>query len=131
MENSTPIQKTKVFRVKVDLEKGQLFEEQCQNENSNVNAKLKEFIESYLKEQKKFFLAGKNKIEYNKMKNSFEWSAELDLGKKITLLENLSLEFLMNLKEEIVSTVQERNEWVHHRNPSSIAIPSELLGGTK
>jgi len=130
MENSTPIQKTKVFRVKVDLEKGISFEELCKNENTNVNAKLKELVDFSLK-QKKFFLAGKNNIKYNKSNNTFEWSALLDNGKSVPILDNLSDAFIKDLKKEIELAIQERNDWAHQKDNNSVAFPVELVGGEK
>ena len=129
MESSIPVQKTKVFRVKVDLDTGRAFENLCVNETTNVNAKLKSLIDSSLKGNKRHFLSGANVISYNKAQNNFSWLVELDSGNQFKILNNLSDDFLENLKKEIDKAVQERNEWVHHRKSNSVDIPSELIGG--
>lgn len=129
MENTVPIQKTKVLRVKLDLDKGKAFEDQCKNENTNINAKLKELIDSSLKGQKSHFVSGANLIKYDKLKNNFSWHAMLDNGKKIDILDNLSDNFLKNLKHEIDHAIQERNDWVHNKSgDSSVHIPRKILG---
>ncbi len=122
------IQKTKVFRVKVDYDKGIAFEDLCKNEKKNINSKLKELIDSSLMGNKRYFFAGKNKIRYNKTNNNFLWVVQLDSGEEIEILNNLSLDFLKNLKSEIDYSMQERNDWIHQKNPNSVEIPDELIG---
>jgi hypothetical protein len=131
MEDYKPPQKSKVFRVKTDFDEGVEFEEKCKNENTNVNAKLKEFIRFSLKGQKKYFSAGKNKINYKRANNMFNWTVVLDSGKTVEIAENLSDNFLKNLRKEIDNAMQERNDWLHNRTSDSVAIPSDLLGDNK
>ena len=128
MDDSIPIQKTKVFRVKVELDKGIAFEGLCENEKTNINAKLKELIDSSLRGDKRYFLSGKNKISYNKTINNFSWLVQLDSKQEIEILNNLSDDFLINLKKEIDKAIQERNEWVHQTKFDSIDVPKELVG---
>lgn len=129
MRDEILIQKTKVFRVKTSLDKGNAFEEQCKNENTNVNAKLNFLIERSMLGQKRYFHAGKNKIGYNNLQNSFNWFVQLDSGKEVEVLKNLSDDFLKDLRQEIDKALQERNDWVHNRHPGSVDVPGELIGG--
>lgn len=129
MENSISTQKTKVFRVKTNFDKGIAFEEQCKNEDTNINAKLNSLIDSSLLGQKRYFYSGKNKIVYNRAYNNFDWLARLDSGKEIEILKNLSDDFLRNLKQDIEKALQERNDWVHHTEPGAVGFPGELVGG--
>lgn len=127
MQDFIPLQKTKVFRVKVDLDTGKLFEDLCKNEGTNVNAKLKELVHDSLQGQSKHFLAGKNKIVYDKTHNMFFWLVQLDSGQEITILNNLSDHFLIDLQQAIGQALQERNEWIHHAKPNSVSIPTTLV----
>ena len=127
MNDSIPIQKTKVFRVKVDLDKGISFEAQCKNEKTNVNAKLKRLIDDSLKGDKRYFLAGKNKITYDITNDKFSWIVELDDGTKKEILTNISINFLKNINEEIEKSFIERNNWLHQTKKDSIDIPKELV----
>ena len=130
MEDSR-VQKTRVFRVKVDVDKGKAFENQCENEDTNVNAKLKGLIDNSLRGQKRYFSAGENKIKYSKSNNNFSWWVQLDSGQEIEILKNLSDDFLKNLKNEIDKAMQERNDWVHQTHSDSTQIPNEILEDEK
>jgi len=131
MDSQTPVQKTKVFRVKVDVDKGKAFEDQCKNEGTNINAKLKGLIDNSLGGQRRYFVSGKNEIRYNRFYNNFSWLVRLDSGKEIEILSNLSDSFLKNLKGEIEQALQQRNDWVHQTKSGSISIPERLIGGNK
>ena len=122
-------QKNRIFQVKVQLDKGRAFEGLCKNEDKTVNAKLKELIDNALKGQKRYFASGKNIIRYDKSHNNFSWLVKLDSGQEVEVLNNLSTDFLKNLKNEIEQSIQERNDWVHQRNQDSVEIPKEILGG--
>ena len=129
MRTENPMQKNRIFQVKVPLEKGREFENVCKIEDKTVNAKLRELIESSTSEHdKRYFLAGKNKIEYDKTKDRFVWLVELDDGKQIGVLNNLSIDFLNNIKEEISKTTIERQNWIGGRKIGSISIPNNLIG---
>ena len=129
MEKIIDTQKTKVFRVKTRFDKGVAFEHQCENEKTNVNAKLNSLIDSSLLGQKRYFYAGKNKLSYNRAFNNFSWMVQLDSGIESEILKNLSDDFLKDLRNEIDKALQERNDWVHQRGQNSVDIPGELVGG--
>jgi hypothetical protein len=76
----------------------------------------------------KQFLSGINEIQYNKLNNNFSWLVHLDSGKKVNVLNNLSLDFLKNLQIQIQESIKERNSWVHNINPDAVDIPKELIG---
>jgi S-adenosylmethionine:tRNA-ribosyltransferase-isomerase (queuine synthetase) len=129
MGRLTQPQKTKVFRVKTNFDKGIAFEEQCKNEETNVNAKLNSLINNSLLGQKKYFYSGKNKIKYNRAFNTFDWLVQLDSDKEIEILKNLSDDFIKSLKQEIEKALQERNDWIHSKKEGSVEIPGALIGG--
>ena len=110
MNNTDFMQKMKVFRVKIDIDKGVAFEDLCKNEKTNVNAKLKELINSSLMGNSRYFFSGKNEIKYNKTSNDFSWFVNLDSGKNIEVLNKLSESFLISLKNEIEKAILERRE---------------------
>ena len=128
MKTENPMQRNRIFQVKVPLEKGREFENVCKNEEKTVNAKLRELIEDSLKGQKRYFLSGKNKVEYDKTKDKFVWIVELDDGKQIQVLNDLSIDFLNNVKEEILKSTIERQNWIGERKTSSVSIPKNLIG---
>lgn len=94
------------------------------------SSKLRELINKEVKNNHKSkFLAGKNKLRYDKLNNSFSWLVQLDSGQEVKILNSLSLEFLKNLNQQIEEAIKERNEWVHHSKPGSVDIPGDLIGG--
>ena len=100
----------------------------CNKNNTAPSEYIRELIKKNISSRSptKRFLAGKNIITYDKTVNSFSWSVELDSGEENKLLNNLSDDFLVNLKKEIERAIQERNEWVHQTNSGSVDIPAEL-----
>lgn len=72
-------------------------------------------------------VAGKNKINYNKSRDSFTWSIELDTGKTVEILKNVSPTFLENLLSILTLRLGERNAFIHKKKRNSIAIPNGIL----
>ena len=125
MKQQIPAQKTKVFRVKLEFEKGKNFAEQCKNEKTNVNAKLKEMIDQSLEGNKKYFLSGKNVLEYSGSENNFIWKVVLDDGKEQIILKNLDLNFVKQLTDACFKAMADREAWVH--GSKGVAIPKGLV----
>jgi hypothetical protein len=74
-------------------------------------------------------VAGKNIIRYNRNQDSFVWSIELDTGKKVDILQNVSPMFVENLTEMLRLVLEERAASIHKERKGSVPIPSELVGG--
>ena len=100
----------------------------CKRLDISASERIRELILHDIKQPHKQILAGKNKITYNKVQNAFAWHVHTDAGHKSEVLNNLSTDFLQNLKQEIDEAIKERNLWVHHTQSSSVDIPTELLG---
>ncbi len=116
--------KEKILVTKVEPTVADLFIENCKSEGKTVNKKLGELIEKENSKAEKTFLAGKNKIIYQNTLNSFKWYAELDNGEKIELLNNLSSDFLENLKLQIEKAQRDRNDWLSLKEKGSVEIPN-------
>jgi len=101
----------------------------CKKLGTNTSERLRQLIISDLKKPIKRVVAGVNKIRYDKIHNSFNWSVQLDSGQETEILNNLSGDFLKNLQNELQEAIKERNEWVHQSHPNSVEIPNELTGG--
>jgi len=74
-------------------------------------------------------MAGKNKIRYNKNQDSFVWSIELDSGKIIDVLENVSPSYLENLLDTLILCIGERASAIQKKNRDSVPVSSELFRG--
>jgi len=99
----------------------------CKRQNITPSNYIRDLILKNLGAPNKKFLAGKNEIQYDKTKNTFSWLVNLDSGEKIEILNNLSDDFLRNLKKEIDQAIQERNRWVHQTEEDSVRVPGEIL----
>ena len=108
-----------------------LFKAFCEKKGVTLASLMRELVLRELKIPIPQTIAGKNKIHYDKKTDSFTWSIELDTGKTIAVLKNVSPTFLENLLEIISRGVGERNAFIHKRKKDSAAIPSGMLGGDK
>ena len=100
----------------------------CKRNNTTPSNYIRDLIKKNLNAPQKKFLAGKNKIKYNKTTTSFSWLVELDSGEEAKILNNLSSDFLKDLQAEIQEAIKQRNLWVHQTKPDSIDVPEELVG---
>lgn len=100
----------------------------CNRENLVPSEYIRNLIFKDLNSPKKTFLSGKNRILYSKLSNSFGWFVQLDNGKSVEVLNNLSDRFLIDLEKEIQEAIKIRNLWIHQVKPDSVEIPSELVG---
>lgn len=103
----------------------------CNKNNIAPSEYIRDLIIKSFNNPKKSFVAGINKIKYDKVHNTFNWFVKLDSGQEIEVLSNLSLEFLKNFQNEIQDAINERNHWVHQSKPDSVDVPGELVGGEK
>jgi len=106
-----------------------LFSMFCEKLGTTASERIRQLIMQDIKKPQRQALAGINKIKYNKIHNSFDWFVQLDSGKQVEVLSNLSLDFLKNFQQEIQEAIKERNEWVHQAKPGSVDVPGELVGG--
>ncbi len=100
----------------------------CKRLDTSASERLRELVLHDIKQPHKQIIAGKNKITYNKVQNTFAWHVHTDAGNKSEVLSNLSTDFLQNLKQEIDEAIKDRNLWVHQHKTDSVDIPTELLG---
>lgn len=105
------------------------FRNHCKKLNVTPSERIRELVLQDINKPPKKFLSGANLIKYNKTNNSFSWIVKLDTGQEVEVLNNLSDDFLKNLKKEIEQAVKERNDWVHQTSPDSVHVPKELIGG--
>jgi hypothetical protein len=99
----------------------------CKRLGANSSERIRELVLKDMKNPQRQVMAGKNVIKYDKLTNSFSWVVQLDSGKEIEVLKNLSDDFLRNLKAGIDEAMSERNAWIHQSKSDSVDLPSELV----
>ena len=72
-------------------------------------------------------VAGRNKITYNSSNDTFTWAVQLDDGKDIEVLRNLSLEFMQDLIKNILIELNSRESLLKKSKKLSVAIPKGLV----
>ena len=97
------------------------FRRHCSQLKLSPSERIRDLILKDITKPSKQFLAGKNKIRYERTTNSFKWIIELDSGQEIEILNNLPDSFLKNLNQEIDKALLERNDWIHNTKKDSIA----------
>lgn len=121
----------RTISAKVPSNEFTLFKAFCEKKGVTPASLMRELVLRELKIPIPHTVAGKNKIRYDKKTDSFTWSIELDTGKTIAVLKNVSPTFIENLLDIIILRVGERNAFIHKRKKDSVAIPSGILGGNK
>ncbi len=114
----------------VKLTSGEItdFKVLCDKEGKNFNSKIRELINESTKNIQSF-ISGKNKLEYNKLNNTFIWKILNDDETETTILDNLQIDFINNLQSELNQAINERNDWVKQSNKDSIIIPKKMIRG--
>ena len=108
-----------------------LFRVHCEKKGVTPAHLIRELILGEMKIAVPHTVAGKNRICYNKNKDSFAWYVELDTGKTVEVLKNVSPSFIENLLDILALSLGERNTFIHKKDKDSVPIPNGLLGGKK
>jgi len=121
----------RTISTKVPSDEFTLFKVFCERKGVTPASLMRELVLRELKIPFPHTVAGKNQVHYDKKTDSFTWSIELDTGKIIEILKNVSPTFVENLLDIITLSLGERNAFIHKKDKDSVPIPNGLLGGKK
>jgi len=107
-----------------------LFRQFCEKKGVTPASLIRDLILRELKITIPHTIAGKNKINYDKKSDSFAWSIELDDGKQVDVIKNISPSFIEDLHEIIKIGLKERNAFIH-KTKDSVSVPNGFLRGKK
>lgn len=108
-----------------------LFKSYCEKKGVTPASLIRDLILKEMKITIPHTVAGKNKIFYDKITDSFTWSIELDTGELIDVIKNISPEYLLNLYENIKSNLETRSLFIDKKKQNSIGIPNGIISGKK
>ena len=108
-----------------------LFRAYCEKKGVSLAYLIRELILREMKITVPHTVAGRNKIDYDKNRDSFTWSVELDTGKTVEVLSNVSPTFIENLQDILKLGLGERNTFIRKRNRDSISIPTNIMRNKK
>jgi len=103
-----------------------LLDSYCEKKGVTPYNLIKELI---LKEIKVPFpqnVAGKNQLTYNKEKDNFNWTIQLDNGETIEVLKNISPEFLKDFEAILTKGMNERAGYLDKSKKDSVPVPGFL-----
>ena len=104
------------------------FKTHCDAKGITQSKEIKNLIDKEIKDPIALNVAGKSQFVYNPAKDNFGWRAILDKGIISYIEDDLSSEFLMQLRDAIDLAVEERDTFLQKKEDDSVAIPSKILG---
>ena len=104
-----------------------LFKSYCDKKGVKVSTQIKHLIKHEIEDPIALNVAGKSQFVYNLAKDNFSWRAILDKGVISYIEDDLSPEFLIQLKEAIDLAVEERETFLQKKNKDSVAIPGKIV----
>lgn len=113
--------------VKLEKENNDRLEKVCELNHTKVSTFMREAILEKLNAGAVSNIAGTNAIHYNSSRDTFTWTAKLDTGEEIEVLQDLSQEFMQDLLNKIQFELNKRNETLKKKNKTSVAMPRKLV----
>lgn len=99
----------------------------CERKGKTTSSFIREIILRELEIPMPSSVAGKNRIDYDREIDRFIWAVDLDSEEDFTVLENVSVDFLEDLKDVISRAVDERSALIGKKNENSVTVPSRFL----
>ena len=121
----------KSISAKVSREEFTRVENYCEKKGVTVSSFIRQLLQDEIKLSVPHNIAGKNKIDYNKTKDNFEWSVVLDDKQEIPVLKNISPAYLQNLFEKMNTAWKLRESAIRKNKKDSVPIPSSIMRGKK
>lgn len=117
----------KTISTKITQREFSYFKDYCNKKGITVSAQLKHLIKQEIEDPISVNVAGKSLFLYSPAKDTFSWRAILDKDIISYIEDDLSPDFLMQLKEAIDRAIEERNTLIQKKKKDSVSIPSKIL----
>lgn len=104
----------------------------CKSSGVTTSAYIRNLIEKDKPGTVPINKAGVNEFKFNQEEDRFTWKIRYDDQSCKEIAENLSSEFLENLRKSINHAISIRNEYIQKKLDESIAVPTgikKLKGG--
>ena len=103
------------------------FKTHCDVKGVTPSKEIKRLIKQEIEDPISVNVAGKSQFLYSPAKDNFSWRVVLDKGIISYIEDDLSTEFLMQLKEAVDTAIDERNTFIQKKKGDSVSIPSKIL----
>lgn len=117
----------KTVSAKLTQREFSIFKDYCDKKGVKVSTQLKHLIKEEIEDPIAANVAGKSVFVYNPAKDNFSWRVVLDRDIIAYIEDNLSPEFLKQLKEAVDKAIDERNTFIQKNKDDSVSIPSKIL----
>ncbi|MCX9075060.1 MAG: hypothetical protein OIN88_10460 [Candidatus Methanoperedens sp.] len=116
---------------KLSREEITLLKTYCEKKGVTPSAFIRSLIQRELKVSIPQNVAGKNRVHYNKERDTFSWSVDLDSGKVIEVMSDVSPGYLEDLSHILEQGLDERWTFIRKNKKDSVPVPSKILRGEK
>jgi hypothetical protein len=118
----------RVVSAKLSREEFNNFKSLCERKGQSFNILIKKLINREITAPFKEHKSGENILKYDARGDHFSWIIKLDEGRDVEILENLSFEFVNDLKEKINLVEKEREAYLGKTKKESVRVPGKLVG---
>lgn len=98
----------------------------CKSSGITASAYVRNLIETNRPAEVSLKKAGINVLKFNPLEDKFFWEIKFDDGTNSLLAEDLSKDFLENLRESINNALIRRDEHIKKKLKESVIIPTKL-----
>ena len=117
----------KSVSAKMPMHEVNLFKAFCEKKGVSPAGLIRELILRELDVPIPHTVAGKNRVVYDKERDTFTWSVELDSGKVMEVMRDISPRYLEDLHDVIIRGLDERSAFIGKNKMDSVPVPSGIL----
>ena len=117
----------KSVSAKMPIHEVNLFKAFCEKKGISPAGLIRELILREMDVPIPHNMAGRNRIVYNKERDTFNWLVELDIGKETDVMRDVSSGYLEDLHAVISSGLDERSAFIGKNEEDSVPVPSGIL----
>lgn len=114
------------IRAKVKKENYLELDNYCKTSGITISSYIRSLLEKNKPATSSIKKSGVNNLKFNPLEDKFLWEIKFDDDTKSIIAEDLSDNFLENLKMAIEKGLKSRKEHIHKRIKGSVVVPNKL-----
>jgi hypothetical protein len=104
-----------------------LINEYCHKKGTTPSALIRDLLLKEIEIPSPHHIAGRNRIAYDKEKDNYSWTVELDDGETIEVIKNVSPEYLKDLTDALASALETRTNTIKQKAKGSVPVPERMV----
>jgi len=117
----------KAISAKVSRTEYTLIEDYCRKKGITPSSLIRELLLEEIKVPIPHHIAGRNRIDYDKEKDNYSWTIELDTGETITILKNVSAQYVEDLGQQVNDALEARKNTIKQIKNGSVPVPTRMI----